>query len=200
MPETGTARSTAFLRARHIERCVPSRQKGDRRFLGTAKKGIVVLKKTTLEFILLSTLCLGGCLPSSRAPQSGDAFAEALIDAARFPGGEVKLQDALDNAQFCFAPTVNDVPELLQTKYGNLPVIYRETDDSNKWYVIYRHYKLNGVVVLGISHGILRWNDYSSNQSEDDINIDKRAMPVCGEVVIISYFGNERIPTFRPKH
>ena len=145
-------------------------------------------------------LCVCIYLYFSAATPSGYAFARKIIEKAGPNGGEVMLGYPSSKSRYCFAPYVSDVGELLEKQYLGMPVAFHETDDSNKWYVMYNSEDQGGVIILGVSHGVLRWNCEPCSAFTEELNWDKKARPVCVDSVIISYFGETRIPTFRPKY
>lgn len=75
-----------------------------------------------------------------------------------------------------------------------------ETDDSNDWYVIKYSSIDHGLVVLGIEHSVLRWNNYTALATKDisELNFDKNIRPACVSKVNIYFGAKDRIPTFRP--
>ncbi|MEJ2124762.1 MAG: hypothetical protein P8Y47_08110, partial [Alphaproteobacteria bacterium] len=55
--------------------------------------------------------------------------------------------------------------------YGSWPAL----TDSNKWYVLYNNNDQNGIVILGVSHGVLRWNCEPCSAFTSELNWDERA-------------------------
>jgi hypothetical protein len=131
---------------------------------------------------------------------TGNRFAKELIRKSLETGGVVFVGDPSQmQSRVCFSPDLAEV-HLLKSMFPGVPLRYQETDESTMWYVVMLSEDGNGINILGISHSTLRWNNYSSTEDQDKLNFDEDARPVCVSRVKISFFGEERIPTFRPDY
>lgn len=133
---------------------------------------------------------------------SGEKFAQSLIALANHGNGIVKLGNPENILQrICFEPNGASGGKSLAEFFPNMTIAYHETDDSNLWYVGFFSPEQGGLVILGIPHNELRWNDYSSTQAEK--NLDSQAKSGCfAEAKIteikITDSPNTTIRLFRP--
>lgn len=131
--------------------------------------------------------------------QSGNQFAQELIKKSLAGDGEVYVGDPSKiETRVCFAPS--DRFEALKSNFPNIPVVYWATDDSNRWYIAKYSKRDHGLIILGVDHSVLRWNDENATATTpvDELNFDENADTVCASKVKVYFWGKDRIPTFRP--
>jgi hypothetical protein len=133
----------------------------------------------------------------------GNSFAETLIEKAAKQNGLIQFGDPTDIRQrICFFSGYSG----LSNEFSEFEVKYRESDDSNYWYMAKYDPNLDGIIILAVSQGVLEWNDFASvkfvNRSEEEIR--QRTCsgpdPVCSSIISIKYTPGEKTPLFCPDH
>ncbi len=127
---------------------------------------------------------------------SGNKFALSLIAEAQLGRADIYLGDPQKiRTRFCFSPYGPFLASDLDKLFPNRRIIFIESDESNHWYVAMHAVNELGVKVLKVDHNILRWNDLSS---PTPMNVDEEAKKTCVSTVRITFWGEHKVPTFRP--